>query len=375
MTTSTDTARQHAAAPASRQAAGVIQLFDTGALQRRAMGMPLHSPHQHTVHDPDTDPDIAHSGNDDLDDGERRRRDWHCKMLQHPQGAGRALVMPSRGMMNRIARLLSKAPHFSDMVDWIARATRLAIMTKTPLRLPPCLLVGPPGIGKTWLMRQLAEVLGTPALFIAMNTLTDRGSALTGLGPGWKSAGPGKIARQLIDGSAASPIVLLDEIDKISPLNPAETPVECLHTLLEPENSRAFIDEFVDVPIDASHILWFASANDVSALPASILDRFLVFHINVDDMHRRQIAREIFATANADFAYRFSLAKQDLFEAVLDLTPRRATRLWPMAFGFAAEGGRDFVILRDIRAAKALLERSVATARPIGFIPSARASR
>lgn len=301
------------------------------------------------------------------DEGMRRRQAWHQKMLSHSAGPMRSLVKPTEAMIARVGQIKSRAPHFASVIDWILRAMRLAIMTRTPLSLPPCLLVGPPGIGKTWFLRQLSESLGVPSLFLAMNVMADRGSTLTGLSPTWKSSGPGKIAKILIDGASASPLVILDEIDKISPINPAETPVECLHSLLEPENARTFVDEFIDVEIDASHLIWFASANDPNRLPPSIRDRFMTFTIEINESQRRHIARGIFATANAGFKDRFSLGNPGLIEAMMEFSPRQAMRIWQLAFGFAAEAKRDIVTARDVHQAAALLEER---ARDIGFIPN-----
>lgn len=300
------------------------------------------------------------------DEGMRRRQVWHQKMLSHAAGPMRSLVKPTEAMVARVAQIKTRAPHFGDVIDWIIRAMRLAMMTATPLRLPPCLLIGAPGVGKTWFLHQISESLGVPSLFLAMNVMADRGSMLTGLSPTWKSSGPGKIAKILVEGTSASPLVMLDEIDKISPINPAETPVECLHSFLEPENARAFTDEFIDVEIDASHIIWFASANDPNRLPASIRDRFMTFTIEIDEAQRRHIAQEIFATANTAFDYRFSLGNQNLIEAVLGLSPRQAMRLWQLAFGFAAEAKRDIVTALDLHQATALLEERP---RDFGFIP------
>ena len=301
------------------------------------------------------------------DEGMRRRQAWHQKMLCHSAGPMRSLVKPTEAMITRVGEIKTRAPHFGDVIDWILRAMRLAMMTATPLRLPPCLLVGPPGVGKTWFLRQISESFGIPSLFLAMNIMADRGSMLTGLSPTWKSSGPGKIAKILIDVASPSPLVLLDEIDKIIPLNPVETPIECLHSLLESENARAFTDEFIDVEIDASHILWFASANDPNRLPASIRDRFMIFNIEIDAAQRRHIAQQIFSTANAGFDHRFSLGNPGLIEAMMEFSPRQAIRLWQLAFGFAAEAKRDIVTARDVHQATALIEER---ARDIGFIPN-----
>ena len=181
MTTSTDTARQHAAAPACPQSPNLVELFDARALQRRVLGLPPTVTHQLNDHNADVEIISAPVEGDNLDDGERRRRDWHCKMLNHPTGPVRSLIQPSKLMLPEIACLCDSAPHFSAVLDLVGRAIKLGITTRTPLRLPPILLVGEPGIGKTWFLKRLAACLQTDSLFLAMNCMTDRGSMLTGL--------------------------------------------------------------------------------------------------------------------------------------------------------------------------------------------------
>jgi len=231
---STRSTRHRRPAPARVDQTGhsQIALFDLAALRHRVGLTDDEDEPQHFLRRPFASKIVSYA-QESQDEGEAKRREWHKKMLIHPMGATRSLAVPTGAMIEQVSAIRPRAPHFSGVLDWIGRATGLAANTGTPLRLPPCLLIGEPGNGKTWFMRQLALALGLPSLSIAMNTLTDRGSTLTGLSPAWKAAGPGKIARQLVEGATASPLVLLDEIDKIAPLNPAETPIEALHSLLE----------------------------------------------------------------------------------------------------------------------------------------------
>ncbi len=78
--------------------------------------------------------------------------------------------------------------------------------TATPLRLDPAVALGPPGIGKTFYARKLSEALGVPNEVIAMNLMTDRGSAFAGLTPVWRASGPGKVAKLLIKGQPCLPL-------------------------------------------------------------------------------------------------------------------------------------------------------------------------
>ncbi|HEV2510341.1 hypothetical protein [Bosea sp. (in: a-proteobacteria)] len=71
----------------------------------------------------------------------------------------------------------------------------------------------------------------------------------------WRAAGPDKIAQLLIDSDCTSPVVVIDEIEKASPITPGETPVQMLHSLLERENSQHFQDEFLEIPVRAEGII------------------------------------------------------------------------------------------------------------------------
>lgn len=124
----------------------------------------------------------------------------------------------------------------------------------------PAVVVGRPGIGKTFYARKLAGALGVPTEVIATNLITDRGAAFSGLAPIWRASAPRKVAKALIEGSHACPLIVIDEIEKASPINPSDTPGNALHSLLERENAARFVDEFVDLPIRADHVFWFATA-------------------------------------------------------------------------------------------------------------------
>ena len=142
--------------------------------------------------------------------------------------------------------------------------------------MPPLLLQGPPGVGKTHFARHLAKTLGVPFEFTAMDMLTERGT-LTGLAPVWKAARPGKIAEALLASDIAACLFVCDKVDKVSAIHAYEKPLAFLHTVLETENAKAFTDEYLAFPIRADHCIWIFTSNDETALPLSILDRLLDF--------------------------------------------------------------------------------------------------
>ena len=307
--------------------------------------------------------------NNDEDAGQARQVRLWTRMYADERGPWRKLVIPDDVMIDRLASLDAICPQFSEVTAWIVRAAGLSATTGTPLRLDPAVVVGPPGTGKTFYARKLAEVLDVSSEVIAMNLMTDRGSAFSGLTPVWRASGPGKVAKLLIEGSHASPLIVIDEIEKASPINPAETPTNVLHSLLERENAARFVDEFVDLPIRADHIFWFATANSLEPLPTSIVDRLIVFTIEPKPAEMIAIQKSIFHEANLRVGGRFAEPEVALFQATAAHNPRMLSRLWDIAMGFACKAGRRHLVAADIRGAEqVLLGGKEGARRPIGFI-------
>lgn len=168
-------------------------------------------------------------------------------------------------------------PNFRDVIEFIAQQVALCHLREVPAaRFDPILLLGSPGIGKTHFANNLARVLGTPFEFISMGSLT-AGWILSGTSSIWGSARSGKIADVLISRQYANPLIVLDEIDK-SAGDSRYDPLGALYALLERDTARRFCDEYIEVKIDTSHVMWIATANQAS-LPDPILNRFKVFTI------------------------------------------------------------------------------------------------
>jgi ATP-dependent Lon protease len=177
------------------------------------------------------------------------------------------------------------------------------------------------------------------------------------------------VAKLLIEGSHACPLIIIDEIEKASPINPSETPANVLHSLLERENATSFVDEFVDLPIRADHIFWFATANTLDPLQPSIVDRLIVFQVETKEAEMLAIQQSIFHEANLRAGGAFAEPAPALFEATARQNPRTLSRLWTIAMGFACEAGRRDLAIADIQGAeRVLLAGKEGRRRRIGFI-------
>lgn len=305
----------------------------------------------------------------DEDAAQARQVKLWTRMQSDERGPWRKLVIPDGAMIARLAALDEICPQFAEVTAWIVRAAGLSLATGTPLRLDPAVVVGPPGTGKTFYARKLAGALGVPSEVIAMNLMTDRGAAFSGLAPVWRASSPGKVAKLLIEGSHACPLIVIDEIEKASPINLRETPENVLHSLLERENAARFVDEFVDLPIRADHIFWFATANSLDPLPESIVDRLIVFTVEPKEAEMLAIQKSIFHEANLRVGQRFAEPDMALFQATAGHNPRLLSRLWDIAMGFACERGRRHLAADDLHGAEqVLLSGKEGARRPIGFI-------
>ena len=277
------------------------------------------------------------------------------------KGPERFQVKPSG--LPAMAHLFDEMPNFSDVLHDVRRQLALCQDSRDALEITPMLLLGPPGIGKTHFAREIARLLGTGLGFISMSSLT-AGWVLSGASCQWKGARPGKVFETLVDGSYANPVMVVDEIDKARGEH-AYDPLGALYSLLEYNTARAFIDEFAEVPIDASQLIWVATANDERAIPEPILNRMNVFEVQAPNpTAARAIALRLYNSLRRehDWGRRFDEAPcEAVLERLAAMAPREMRRAWMTAFGNARLDGRATIELTDLPGATT--RRS-----PIGFV-------
>jgi ATP-dependent Lon protease len=214
------------------------------------------------------------------------------------------------------------------------------------------LLLGDPGIGKTHFARRLAKLLGTGYSFIGMSSLT-AGWILSGASAQWKNAKPGKVFDALVHGDYANPVIVVDEIDKAGG-DAQYDPLGSLYTLLEHDTACEFVDEFAEVPIDASDVVWIATANEARAIPEPILNRVNVYEIDPPDPEgSRRIARGIYRELRDEHSWGQQFPEEpaaSMIDRLAQLKPREMRRVLLAAFGNAKLAQRQEVLADDVTA-------------------------
>lgn len=208
----------------------------------------------------------------------------------------RDCLLPSFDAIQNIEKLQSKNPIASPLLQEVVMQIRLFKMGHNikSFRMKPILIVGKPGIGKTYTMQRIANCLGLECRKIDI-AMGNEAMFLSGTQRGYSNTTPGEVARHLSNCTSPNPVFILDELDKgvfyESHRQPMTGP---LLALLERDTAARFYDASLRLDIDTSYISWMATANDASKIPAPILSRFIQIEFDEPTAdHMKNILRSV----------------------------------------------------------------------------------
>ena len=251
-------------------------------------------------------------------------RNWLDKIVSVPFGLYKELPVKMEDGSESCAAFMRGAQKALDDAIYGQDETKLQILQYITTKIAnpggkgtSLLLVGPPGIGKTSIIKNgIAKALGWPFQFISLGGDSDA-STYTGHQLVYESSHCGKIVNSLIGAKSMSTVLLFDELDKVSTTAKGEEVQNMLIHLTDPASNETFEDKYLaGVPIDLSKVMFVFSANDITKIDRVLLDRLMVIELKGYDLKQKVTIAENYllpaALKEVSLVERVALSKEVL---------------------------------------------------------------
>ncbi len=239
----------------------------------------------------------------------------------------------------RVAALADRFENLAEPIEYLS--TMLALSARQPaehFRVSPMLLLGPPGIGKTYFAQSLAEALGKDVPWRRFSAgQAQSGFQLTGVDSGWATSSPGLVFDMLVGSPWATGILVIDEVDKLGG-DRSHPVVPTILDLLADTTAASFEDQSLHLKFDASRLLVIGTANEEDRIDSALQSRMQTFAVPMPGVEqRRRIVEAQWADLTRRARRRFRLDPVSVREAAerVDLDLRSLHRAVQTAFARA----------------------------------------
>lgn len=331
----------------SQKRAGAEETLVATSLLPMVAGEDYDPRQKHPVYAPDTPSRLLGKAGMLSADKDVRKRDEELGRKLTSRGNLRTIAAPDHAIES-LAALRRSQPHFGEVIDLVLGQLMLAARSRRGARIPPLLLDGEPGIGKTHFAIELAKALNTTVRRIAFDSAIN-GATLMGSDRRWSNTQFGILFELICLGEHANPVVILDEIDKAGARREWD-PLAPLHTLLEPSTATQARDISVDFEFDASKVIWIATSNDATRLLPSLRSRFREFRLQRPGAADAIVAAEaVIGKVIEEMALiDFEAPSKPMAVALAHLSAREVRQALEQAIAHAVAHGRNRVTPDDL---------------------------